>query len=236
VKSPLLLLALCALLIGVAEGQEKKPPSGEATRLNEAGVTLLRDGKVDEAITQLKRAAELAPSSAVIKANLGFAYDKGGKVDEAVAAYRKVLELEPGNNTARNNLGNLLTKQGQFEEATREFEELLRRDPDNAAAKSNLEIATKNQGITKEKQDQVSGALQAAAAKPADPQAAYAAARVYSRLGDQDNAISWLTKALDLGYDRLEYLSVDPSLTGLRKDPRFLKLLEERRAPGTPQR
>ena len=139
-----------------------------------------------------------------------------------------MLELEPGNTIARNNLGNLLTKQGQYDEATREFEELLRRDPDNATAKGNLEIATKNRAITQEKQNQVSGALQAAAAKPADPNAAYAAARVYSRLGDQDNAISWLTKALDLGYDRPEYLKVDPSLAGLRKDPRFLQLLEQR--------
>jgi len=227
VKSPLILLALCALLIGVAEGQEKKP-SGEATRLNERAVTLLREGKVDEAITELKRAAELAPSSAVITANLAFAYDKQGKADEALTAYRKALELEPANTIARNNLGNLLSRQGQYEEATREFEELLRRDPDNAAAKSNLEIATKNQGISKERQDQVSGALQAAAAKPADPQAAYAAARVYARLGDQDNAFSWLAKALDLGYDRLEYLKVDPSLAALRKDPRFIQLLEQR--------
>jgi len=223
----LILLALCALLIGVAEGQEKKP-SGEATRLNERAVTLLREGKVDEAITELKRAAELAPSSAVITANLAFAYDKQGKADEALTAYRKALELEPANTIARNNLGNLLSRQGQYEEATREFEELLRRDPDNAAAKSNLEIATKNQGISKERQDQVSGALQAAAAKPADPQAAYAAARVYARLGDQDNAFSWLAKALDLGYDRLEYLKVDPSLAALRKDPRFIQLLEQR--------
>jgi len=227
VKSPLILLAFCTLLIGAAEGQEKKL-SGEATRLNERAVTLLREGKLDEALTELKRAAELAPSSAVINANLGFAYDKQGKVDEAAAAYRKVLELEPGNNIARNNLGNLLSKQGQYEEATREFEELLRRDPDNAAAKSNLEIATKNRALTQEKQDQVSGALQAAAAKPADPQAAYAAARVYSRLGDQDAAFSWLAKALDLGYDRLEYVKVDPSLAGLRKDPRFIQLLDQR--------
>jgi len=225
-KLRLILLALCTLLIGVAEGQEK--PADEAARRNGRGAAFLRDGKVDEAITELKRAAELAPSSAVINANLGFAYDKQGKVDEAVAAYRKVLELEPGNNVARNNLGNLYTKQGQFEDAGREFEELLRRDPDNAAAKSNLEVATKNRAITQEKQDQVSGALQAVAAKPADPQAAYAAARVYARLGDSDSAFSWLTKALDLGYDRLEYLKVDPSLAVIRKDPRFIQLLEQR--------
>src|SRR5439155_20741338 len=36
---------------------------------------------------------------------------------------------------------------------------------------------------------------------------------------DQDAAFSWLAKALDLGYDRLEYVKVDPSLAGLRRIP-----------------
>ena len=34
-----------------------------------------------------------------------------------------------------------------------------------------------------------------------------------------------------LGYDQIDYLRLDPSLTALRKDPRFTKLLEERRPP-----
>ena len=60
-------------------------------------------------------------------------------------------------------------------------------------------------------------------------QAAYNAARVYARLGDTEQALTWLTRALDLGYDKIDYLSLDPSLVNLKKDPRFLKLLEERR-------
>jgi len=52
----------------------------------------------------------------------------------------------------------------------------------------------------------------------------------YARLGDSDNAFAWLERALNLGYDRLDYLSADPDLASLRKDPRFTKLLDERRA------
>jgi tetratricopeptide (TPR) repeat protein len=87
----------------------------------------------------------------------------------------------------------------------------------------------KNKAILQERTDQVSSALQSADAKPKDPQAAYNAARVYARLGDADQALSWLSKALDLGYDQFDYLRLDPSLANLKKDPRFLKLLEERR-------
>ena len=55
-------------------------------------------------------------------------------------------------------------------------------------------------------------------------------ARAYARLGDADNAFAWLARALELGYDKLDYLSADPDLASLRKDPRFTKLLDERRA------
>ncbi|HKQ64761.1 MAG TPA: hypothetical protein VJZ73_07125, partial [Methylomirabilota bacterium] len=96
-------------------------------------------------------------------------------------------------------------------------------------AKANLESVLKNKAITKERTDQTATAVQGAEAKPQDPQAAYNAARVYARLGDTEQALTWLTKALDLGYDKIDYLSLDPSLVNLKKDPRFLKLLEERR-------
>ena len=87
----------------------------------------------------------------------------------------------------------------------------------------------KNKAVMQERKDQTSSAVQGAEAKPQDPQAAYNAARVYARLGDADQALTWLVKALDLGYDRFDYMSLDPSLANLKKDPRFLKLLEERR-------
>src|SRR5258705_384964 len=70
----------------------------------------------------------------------------------------------------------------------------------------------------------------AAEASPKDPRPASDAARAYARLGDPDNAFAWLERALNLGYDRLDYLSADPDLASLRKDPRFTKLLDERRA------
>jgi len=96
-------------------------------------------------------------------------------------------------------------------------------------AKANLDAMVKNKTVLQERKEQVSSALQGADSKPKDPQAAYNAARVYARLGDADQALTWLNKALDLGYDQFDYLSLDPSLVNLKKDPRFLKLLEERR-------
>jgi tetratricopeptide (TPR) repeat protein len=224
----LIAFALAGLLVGAAEGQPKKA-ADNAALLNARGVALLKDGKVEEALEEFQKAAEADPQSAVIQSNLAYAYDRQGRTDDAVAAYKKVLEIEPGNTVARNNLGTLYSKKGLHDEAVREYEELVQRDPSNATAKANLENAVKNKATVQERQDQIGGALKGTESLPNDPRAAYNAARVYARLGDNDNAFMWLAKALELGYDQIDYLSLDPSLVNLRKDPRFLKLLEDRR-------
>jgi len=223
----LVALTLCALLPGAARGQDKAADA--AAQQNARGAALIKEGKFEEAAAELQKAAEAAPKSAVIQSNLAYAYDRQGRVEEAVAAYRKALELDPGNAIVRNNLANLYSKQGNYDDAAKELEDLVQRDPGNTAAKAGLENALKNKSIAQEKKDQISSAVQSADTKPKDPQAAYNAARVYARLGDADQALVWLNKALDLGYDQFDYLSLDPSLGSLKKDPRFLKLLEERR-------
>ena len=226
-KVALIALALCALLPGAARGQNKAADA--AAQQNARGAALLKDGKFEEAVAELQKAADAAPTSAVIQSNLAYAYDRQGRTEEAVAAYRKALELDPKNTIVRNNLANLYSKQGLYEDAAREYEDLVQRDPGNTAAKANLDAMVKNKTVLQERKEQVSSALQGADSKPKDPQAAYNAARVYARLGDADQALTWLNKALDLGYDQFDYLSLDPSLVNLKKDPRFLKLLEERR-------
>ncbi len=226
-KLALIALTLCALLPGAARGQDKAADA--AAQQNARGAALIKEGKFEEAAAELQKAAEAAPKSAVIQSNLAYAYDRQGRVEEAVAAYRKALELDPKNVTVRNNLANLYSKQGLYDDASRELEDLIQRDPDNATAKANLENAVRNKAVMQQRQDQTTAAVQGAEAKPKDPQAAYNAARVYARLGDADQALVWLNKALDLGYDQFDYLNLDPSLVSLKKDPRFLKLLEERR-------
>ena len=227
-RSLLVAWALCALLIGVAHAQQA--PSDEAVERNNRAAALLKQGKLEEAVEELRQAVEMAPAYAVAHTNLAYAYDRQGRLDEAIAAYRKVVELEPGNAIARNNLATLLSRTGRFAEAILEFEALLQRDPANATARSNLENARRNQGIVQERDDQTTRVLKAAEARPSDPRAAYDVARFYAQQGDSDKALAWLGKSLELGYDRVDFVNVDPSFGLLRKDPRFEKVLEEWRA------
>ena len=229
-RSPLVAWALCALLAGVAHAQDAPPD--EAVERNNRGAALLKQGKLEDAVAELRQAVETAPAYAVAHANLAYAYDRQGRIDEAIATYRKVLELEPGNALARNNLGTLYSKNGLHDDAIREFEELLQRDPANATARGNLENARRNRALVEERRDRAARALKGAEASPKDPRVAYNLARVYAEQGDNDNALAWLGTALELGYDRMDFVSVDPSFATLKKDPRFAKLLEERGAQG----
>jgi len=203
--------------------------SEEAIRFNNIGAELLRQGKLAEAMGEFRQAVTLDPGYAPAWRNLGYALDKAGQVAEAVAAYQKAVELEPELN-AHNNLGVLYDKQGRSEQAIQEFEKALKLDPANATVRKNLETARQNQGITQERQTRIAQAQKEVEARPRDPRAAYNLARVYASFDEKDHAFTWLAKALQLGFDDLEFVKTDPVLAGLRTDPRFEQVLERRGA------
>ncbi len=220
---------LAAMMLVLAVSSTVQARVEEAVRFNNIGAELLRQGKLTEAIAQFRNAVTLEPGYAPAWRNLGFALDKQGQVDEAVTAYQKAVALEPDLN-AHNNLGVLYDKQGRSGVAIQEFEKALKLDPANATVLKNLETARRNQGITQERNDRIAQAQKEVEARPGDPRAAYNLARVYASFDEKDNAFTWLAKALQLGFDDLEFVKTDPVLASLRTDPRFEQVLERRGA------
>ena len=223
------LIPLAAILLVLAASVIVQAKSEEAVRINNIGAELLRQGKLTEAITQFRYAVTLEPWYAPAWRNLGYALDKQGQLDEAVAAYQKALELEPELNTY-NNLGVLYDKQGRYDQAIQEYQKALKLDPANATVLKNLENARQNQGIMQDRQIRIAQAQKEVEARPIDPRAAYNLARVYASFDEKDDAFTWLAKALQLGFDDLEFVKTDPVLAGLRTDPRFEQVLERRGA------
>lgn len=89
------------------------------------GLTLLREGRADEAIVMLKRCRLANPSDpAVINAmGLALLYKK----DHAGAnkAFAEALKVDPGFMEARNNRGVSLMDEGKLDEAGKDFEAVL---------------------------------------------------------------------------------------------------------------
>jgi tetratricopeptide (TPR) repeat protein len=202
--------------------------SNEALQRNNLGASLLEQGKASEAIAELRKAVELDPTYAAAYLNLAYAYDSQGQIDEAMAQYQTVIKLEPGNLFAHNNLGVLYDKKGLYQEATSEFERVLQIDPSNATARQNLENAKKSKGIVEEREERFAQARKEVEANPNDARASYELGRLHASFGEKDEALQWLAKALELGFDDFKFLKDDPALASLSNDPRFTKLLEGR--------
>jgi tetratricopeptide (TPR) repeat protein len=84
-------------------------PSGPGALLK--GERLIREGKFDLAIAQLKVATDLLPQNAQAWNHLGLAYHGARQPEKAAAAYRQAIQVDRNLAAARYNLGCLLLEQ-----------------------------------------------------------------------------------------------------------------------------
>jgi tetratricopeptide (TPR) repeat protein len=82
-------------------------PAATGGRINGVGQSLLRSGKVQEAIEIFKINARLSPEVAGAFLSLGQAYAAAGQNDLAIENYEKALKLNPKNENARKALEKL---------------------------------------------------------------------------------------------------------------------------------
>jgi len=77
------------------------------SRVDGTGHTLLRAGKIEDAIAVFKANVHLYPQAASAYSSLGEAYVAAAQKDLAIENYEKSLQLEPGDQTARAALAKL---------------------------------------------------------------------------------------------------------------------------------
>jgi tetratricopeptide (TPR) repeat protein len=100
----------------------------------EAGLGLLRDEKWDDAVRELRAAAELCPRFADVQNYLGVALAEGGAREEACEAFRRSVEVNPGYLVAWLNLAYVCHGLEDVEQARLCLQEVLEREPDNSPA------------------------------------------------------------------------------------------------------
>jgi len=215
---------ICLLVAGTAA----LAANNEAIKRNNFGAELVKQGRLDEAVTEFQSAIRSDARYAAAHANLAYTYDRLGRADDAIAAYKETVALDPKNAIAFNNLGVLYVKKDSYDEAVQAFELGLKADPTSALLQQNLASAKKNRDVLKEREVRIADARKKADAAPQDPRAAYDVARVYASFDMQDQAFEWLEKSLRLGLDDIQFVRADPVLRGLAGDPRFARLVEGR--------
>jgi tetratricopeptide (TPR) repeat protein len=216
------------MVVTVAGSAAAQSRPREAVNRNNFGSELVKQGKLDEALSEFRRAVEVDPAFPAAQANLAFTLDRLGQADEALSAYEKAIALDPQNAALHNNLGVLRNKQGKYDEAVKAFEEALRINPGDATARKNLETVRGNQKETQDREGRIAEARREAEARPQDPRAAYHLARVLAFYRQDDEALDWLAKAAALRYPDRAAWREDPAFALLKDHRRFIDLLEGR--------
>jgi serine/threonine-protein kinase len=179
-------------------------------------------GRMEEALKQISRAAELDPLSPAILKDKGmllyYARDYSGAIEYA----RKAFELDPNFANAHRLLSLAYQGKGMFTEAIAENQrwgELMGNELEASVALAQCHAAAGNRGA----------ALALIANLDAKELPAgnllRGIALVYAALGEIDLAFTWLEKAYARRSKALCNTKIDPKLDRLRGDPRFAELL-----------
>ncbi len=187
--------------------------------------SLEEQGKLEEALSEIKHAQGLDPLSPVITSNVGEILFLMQRYDLAIEQFNKVLELDPNFPGTHQTLGLLYAQQNKFDEAISELQKVRQivgaNDPYGAghlgyvyakAGKKDEAITILNQLLKFSRQ----GYAQSV-------QIAY----VYAGLGDKDKAFEWLEKGYNEQNEQLGYLKVYPIWDNLRSDSRYTAMLRK---------
>ena len=170
------------------------------------------------AIELMERAREIDPLSAWSQTAVAFAYYFSGHFVRSVEESRKALELDPGLPEAHRWLGISLVQLGLYEEAIAELRIAATSLGETPAALGSLSRAYGRAGMTSEVEEIIQQLRGIATRKKV---AAASLAVAYSSVGKQDEALDWLSRAVDNRSSWLIMLDVEPWWDPLRGDPRF---------------
>ena len=179
-------------------------------------------GRHSEAIAAVKKARELDPLSPRINANVGFILYFARQYDAAIEELQKTLQMDTTSNAPYLYLGMAYLQEGKSQEAIVALEKNSRIS-DTPAADS-LDLAY-GYAVARQRQDSLKLLHQVMAEPNKTYMPALWVARVYTALGEKEEALTWLRKAYDERSPQLPFLNVDPRWDPLRSEPRFQDLL-----------
>ncbi len=107
---------------------------------------LYQQGRVDDAINELKKAIDLEPDHIKSHSTLAAIYEAQERFDEAIYAYRKVLQIDVDDPRANLRLGVILMRAGRYDEALTPLRMAWSNDQRNSRAANALACALDETG------------------------------------------------------------------------------------------
>jgi tetratricopeptide (TPR) repeat protein len=182
---------------------------------------LATQGRFEEAITEVKLAEKIDPSSPSANKDMMEIYYWRHQDDQALQQGRELLRKAPQVFYAHFIMGFAYVHKGEFENAIREFK--LSTVRGDAGSLSGLGYAYAMSGNKAETQNVLLRLKHHSGAKNVP----YRRAAIYLALGDRDRAIKLIEKDYRQRSNWLNRLNVDPVMDPLRDDPRFKDLMRK---------
>jgi serine/threonine protein kinase/Tfp pilus assembly protein PilF len=179
-------------------------------------------GRHGEGVARMKTGQEFDPLSLIINVAAGWALYFARRYDDAIEQLRRTAELEPNYPVTYWILGLLLRKTGCYELAITEGEKGVRLSGGSPLMRAALAHTLGAAGRTGEAFQLLDDLTRLSRQKYVAP---YFLAGAHIGLGENDRAIEYLEKSFEEHSQWLIYLHIDPSMDGLRDDPRFQDLL-----------
>jgi eukaryotic-like serine/threonine-protein kinase len=186
------------------------------------GEYLMTMGRHTEARSRMKIGRELDPLSLIINVAAGWAFYFAGRYEEAVDQLRRTAELDPNYPVTYWILGLLFRKIGRYELAIGEGEKGVKLSGGSPLMRAALAHTLGAAGRTEEARQILEELTELAKEKYVAP---YFFAGIHIGLGENDRAMEYLQRSCEEHSHWLIYLHLDPSMEGLRDDPRFQVLL-----------
>ena len=188
------------------------------------GWLLVSEGRFQEGVEESKRARELDPlaieSNTIVACNFYFAR----RYDEAIDELRSILDIAPDYWLARMFLGLAYEARGDLSHALPELQEAGKIETDVAWPLAELGHAYAMSG-KKSEAERTLKEIKNWSKRGYVP--AYTFAEIYVGLGEDEQALASLRKAVADRSMLLTFLKVDPEFDSLHSDPRFKELVRQ---------
>ena len=149
-------------------------------------------GDIGKALESYETADRLYPESLLPLINSSVLYSYIGNPEKAEENLKKAIAIDPENEAANLNLGLLLVEQGDTSEAKKALARALEKNPKQAVAAYNLSILSADSSI----EEAIRYATIAYQVGANQPKYGYTLAFYLNKAGNQDKAVSILTKIL----------------------------------------
>jgi len=181
----------------------------------------------EEAMVQMERALQIDPLNELVHIHHGFILESAGRYDEAIVQMRKLLRTSPQHPMAHQLLSVSFWHKTMYEESLAEMKA-------SYSYMGDLEV---EEALT---QGYAQSGYRGAMRRAADLLAARArktyvlsfdVAVLYAIAGENDQALEWLEKGLELRDPVMPYVDAYVEFAPLRSNPRFQDLLRTMNLP-----